>query len=339
MILEDKKWKKGFIFIAFFLCAYFIWGQTKIVFENVFKPEEFYVEGNRLYVSEHGVIQVYSLPEAEKLFQLTEKGEGPGEFKLGPNLTFLPQYIVASGEGKLVFYSLDGKKLNEKKTPANLRMLPVKNNYISDKHVMNEKLQKFVIKSFLYDTDFKEIALLNTAIPESSVFINRNGTTPKQDYHVISNGYGVITDGKNICIYDSQKGFYIDVFDSEGKKISSINKEYPKIKVTSSYKDKKMEEFRKDQNWSNLNRMFNFIFPDYFPAFRKVRINDGFLYILTDTPKEEEQKLVVMDFKGKIHAEAMVPNLMFLYFYKGSMYYFEDSEDEKWVLHILKILK
>jgi len=313
-------------------------GQTKVVFNDVLNPEELYIDGEHIYIAEEGVIKAFSLSDGKKLYQLTSKGEGPFEFKFSPGLTFLPEYIVATGDGKVVFYQRDGKKLLEKKVPANLRMFPVKDNYICDRYLMDNKLQRFVTKSYIYNADFREIILLNTAVEESSVIINSKGNSSKQNYYIIPHGSSVITDGNNICLYDSKKGFFIEIFDHNGKKISSINKDYKKVNVSTVYKDQKMDALKKNSNWGNLKRMFNFVFPDYFPAFRLVYMDNGLLCILTDTPNEEVQTLVAMDFTGKKLTSATAPNLTYRYFYKGRLFYFKENKDEKWVLHIQKLL-
>jgi hypothetical protein len=217
-------------------------------------------------------------------------------------------------------------------------MFPVKRNYIGSRQEMDKKLKKYVRKDSIYNESFQKLIDINATVEESSIIINTRGKMPKQNRYMIPNGYGVITDGNNICLYDSKKGFYIEIYDHEGNKISTIKKEYPMVKVSSAYKNRKMDILKKDKGWEQLKMMFNFVFPEYFPAFRRVFINQDLLYILTDTPKDREQDLVVMDFNGKILAKSTVPKLDNRYFYKGKFYYFKESEDEKWVLHILQLL-
>lgn len=338
MIFKISSFKKNLTLTVLFLGALMAQGQTTVAFDDVLNPEKLYIDGENVYISEQGVIKVFSLTDGKKLYQLTNKGEGPGEFKSSPRLTFLPEYIVATGPGKVIFYQRDGKKLDEKKVPSNMRMFPVKGNYISYRDIMDRKRNRFVTNSSIYNADFQEIVNLTTGEVESSVIIVAGGKTPKQNFHLIPNGYGVITDGNNICLYDSKKGFFIVIFDHEGKKISTINKNYSKVKVSAADKERRMDTLKKDKYWAVKKKMFNFVFPEYFPAFRRVFINDGLLYILTDTPEEEVQTLVVMDFTGKILAGSTAPNLNYHYFYKGRMFYFKESEDEKWILHIQKLL-
>lgn len=338
MKCKKSNLKTAVILAVLFICAIMIQGQTKVVFNDLLKPEALYVDGERIYIAEGNVIKVFSLTDGKKLYQLTQKGEGPGEFKSCPKLTIFPGRIVATGRGKVVTYQRDGKKLDEKRVPSDMRMFPVKGNYISDRSVVDRKQNKIVTKSSVYNADFQKIALLKTGVVESAVIARSSGEVPKQNYYMVPNGYGVITDGKNICVYDSKKGFFIEIFDHEGKKIASLNKDYPKVKVSTAYKDRRMNAQKKDKSWMVLKEKFNYVFPKYFPAFRRVYINDGLLYILTDTPEEEKRALVVMDFSGKILARSMVPNQYYQYFYKGSMYYFKESEDAKWILHIQKLL-
>lgn len=338
MISKNSKVKTAVMLAVLSFCAIMVQGQTKVVFNDLLKPEALYVDGEHVYVAEGNVIKVFSLTDGKKLFQLTKKGEGPGEFKSCPKLTFFPSHIVATGRGKVVFYQRDGKILDEKKVPSDMRMYPVKGNYLSDKSELDRKRNRVITKTFINNADFQKIALLNTGVVESAVIARSTGEVPKQKYYMIPNGYGVITDGKNICVYDSKKGFFIEIFDHEGKRIAAINKEFPKVEVTHSYKNRRMDAQKKEKGWAILKKRFEFVFPEYFPAFRRVYINDGLLFILSDTLEEGKQALVVMDFSGKILSKSMVPDQYYKYFYKGRMFYFQESEDEKWILHIRKVL-
>lgn len=331
--------KKTMILTVLIFCTLMIQAQSKteILFNDVLKPEEIYIYGQNVYITERGVINVFSLTNGKKLWQLTKKGEGPDEFKSSPSLTFFPEYIVASAEGKVIFYRWDGKKINEKRVPLNMRMFPVKGNYIGDREIMDKNLNRFVTKTFLYNAEFQEIACLNTGVVESMVVVGSNGKMHRQNYYMIPNGYGVITDGNHICVYDSQKGFFIKVYNHEGNKISTINKDYPKVKVSRIYKNQKMDALKKDKNWGQLKMMFDFVFPDYFPSFRRVYINNGLIYILTDTPNENERTLLVMEFSGKILGKSVIPKQYYQYFNKGRLYYFEEREGEKWILRIQKL--
>lgn len=334
MISKNSSLKTSLILAVLSLCAIMLQGQTRVVFNDLLKPEALYAEGEHVYIAEGNVIKVFSLTNGKKLYQLTQSGEGPNEFISCPELTFLPEHIVATGRGKVIFYQRDGKELDEKKVPYDMRMYPVKGNYISDREVLDRKRNRIITESYLYNGDFQKIALLKTGVVESAVIAH----SPKQDYYMVPNGYGVITDGKNICVYDSQKGFFIEIFDHEGKIIATLNKYYPKVKVSTAYKDRRMNALKKEKSWNAMKVEFNFVFPEYFPAFRRVYINDGLLFILTDTPEEEKRALAVMDYSGKILAKSMVPNQYYQYFYKGKMFYFKESEDEKWILHILKLI-
>lgn len=330
--------KKAVILTFMFVCVLMVQGQKKVIFDDVLKPEKLYIEGSKVYILEEEVIKVFSLTDGKKRYHLTKRGEGPNEFKYGPALTFIPEYIVATGRGKVIFYQRDGKKIEEKRAPSDMEMFPVKSNYIGSMHVMDEKLQRPVMKVALYNADFQKLIDINTIVPESAVVISRSGKTPRQNYYMIPNGKEVVTDGSHICLYDSQKGFYMEIYDHEGKKISTIDKDYPKVKVSGAYKDREMEAMKKGKGWEQMKKMFEIVFPEYFPAFRRVFIDSGLLYVLTDTPKKVEQNLVVMDFTGKILARSKMPKLRCRYFQKGVLYYFKENEDEKWVLHIQKLL-
>lgn len=338
MRFENGCFKKGLILTFLILYTFLASGEKAIVFEDLLKPEKIFTDGENIYISEEEIIKVFSLKSTKKLYQLTKRGEGPGEFKYSPKLTFLTEYIVATGNGKVVFYQKDGKIINEKKVPSNMRMFPVKHNYIGSRQEMDKKLRKYVRKDSIYNEDFQKLIEINSTVDENTIVINTRGKTPKQNRYMIPNGKGFITDGNDICLYDSNRGFYIEIYDHKGNKTSTINKDYPMVKVSNAYKKSKMDNLKQTKGWEQLKMMFNFVFPEYFPAFRRIFISEGLLYILTDTTEDKMWSLVVMDFTGKVLTKQTAPKMDCLYFYKGKMYYFTESEDETWVLKIRQLL-
>jgi hypothetical protein len=324
--------------MVLFFCVYMVKGQEKVIFDDVLKPNKIYIEDQNVYISEEGVIKVFSLTNGKKLYQLTKKGAGPNEFKYSPALTFLPEQIVATGRGKVIFYQRDGIIIDEKRVPLNIQMFPVKYNYIGSMRIMDEKLKRITKKDAIYNADFQKLIEVNTRVPESVVVFATGGKTARQNYYMIPNGNGFITDGRDICLYDSKRGFYIEIYNYEGKKISTINKGYPKVKVSRAYKIREMAVLKKNKDWEQMKKLFNFVFPEHFPAFRRVFINRSLLYVLTATLVSKEQALTIMDFTGKVLHQSTIPKLRCRYFQKGKFYYFKESEDEKWALHINKLL-
>jgi len=316
----------------------FLRGEEEIVFEDVLNPDGVFVDGDQVFVSEADVISVYSLTSRKKLYQLTNKGEGPNEFLSSPLLTFFPETIAATGEGKIIFYKRDGKIIEEKRVPLNMRMFPIMDHYISSRDEMDPKSKRYIRKNAIYNANFQLMKEIGDFVPESMIVISSDGKISKQNYYMIAHGNGFITDGRHICLYNSRKGFFIEIYDHKGKKNSVINKNFSKVIVSNAYKDKRLAAMKKDPNWGQLNKMFNFVFPEFIPAFRRVYINEGLIYVLTDTLEDDIQTLMVLDFSGKVLTTSKMPNLECRCFYKGRLYYFKESQDEKWVLHVQKLI-
>ncbi len=73
--------KKKIILLIFSLNVFFVSGEKRTSFDNVFKPRNFVVEGNDLYIVDGGVIKYFSMKDFKFIRQIGKKGEGPGEFK------------------------------------------------------------------------------------------------------------------------------------------------------------------------------------------------------------------------------------------------------------------
>lgn len=153
-----------------------------------------------------------------------------------------------------------------------------------------------------------------------------------------------ITSGK-IFVFDTQKGFYINVFDENGRNLYTINKdkEIEKIEVPDEYKDKKTKEFKQDQFWLELKKP-GLIFPEYFPAFRWANVNHGKIYVQTYKKKDNNTQFIVLDLEGKILKEIYLPvpdpdsDHRRQTVYKNRLYQLvENEEKETWDLYIYKI--
>jgi hypothetical protein len=151
-----------------------------------------------------------------------------------------------------------------------------------------------------------------------------------------------IQSGK-IIVPDSRKGFFIEVFDGEGKLLYSINKEFEKIKVPESYKSKAMEELRiqSASEWQLIKRR-DFTFYDYFPPFWTVKFIKGKIYAGTYKKKGDDSEFVILDVKGDVLKRVFLP-IKEVTAFKDNLFHFdngkfynliENEEKDIWELHI-----
>lgn len=323
---------------------------------EVMKPSSINVCGDELYIMENGVILVYSLKDLKLLRKFGRKGDGPGELQVVPNysnkLTAYPQYILVETFAKLIYFSKDGtlQKEMRKKSPLYFKTLPVAKNFVINKLKIDQD-QKIVYNCVsLFNAEMNEIKEL------CSQEHFQQGVPPaiKIDMLLEMPQFGIVDD--KIFVEESPKGFYIQVYDSQGNKLYKIEKEYEKIEVTDANENDVIEQFKKDPliklqgGWEQIRRIIKPMFPKIFPAIQGLEVSNKKIYVQTYKVKENKEEYVTMDIKGNII------NRVYLHkfdnvtlvgkmlgtklhtIYNDKLYYLLENEDEEeWELHVEEI--
>jgi hypothetical protein len=110
--------------------------------------------------------------------------------------------------------------------------------------------------------------------------------------------YAVVDD--KIFLADNRKGFHISVMDKQGNLLYEIKKEEKPLKVPKDYKNTYLKRQQEHPEWESLERQFNFLFKEYFPAFSSFKLADNKIYVTTYKKMDEKHEIVVMDLEGKI---------------------------------------
>jgi hypothetical protein len=180
--------------------------------EEVLKPELIRVQGNELLVVEGPTIFIFSLDDLKLKRKFGKEGEGPGEFKKVPNFSnniiVHPSSILVESLDKISYFSREGELIKEKrKYPGSLKVMPVGEN--------------FAVTGFLQGKEGKLIAVLS--IFNSEMEKKQELYQQKFSQQGISEA-DLIPDSLNFWVYDnkifveeSPNGFFIEVFDKEGK--------------------------------------------------------------------------------------------------------------------------
>lgn len=285
---------------------------------------------SHLYVADNETIFIYFLNTFKFIKKVGKRGEGPGEFKLGPLIRSYANFLSASDMGKIIIYSLNGKLLREERMPPKFAfsnfVYPVGNNFAVFQPNRTSGNLFFTIT--LLDNEFnfiKELARVKRSLAKRGSF------EPITDYF----RHEVLND--RIYIADSSKGFYIDVFDSNGTKQYTIDKKYEKIKITDQVK----QDIEKEMDSSKLDRMIKkrsrIVYKEYFPAIQHFRVNGGKIYVFTYKEKGTKQEVVILDLKGSIQKRVFVtkPEGRLFSISNNTYYYLLENETkEEWELHL-----
>jgi len=150
----------------------------------------------------------------------------------------------------------------------------------------------------------------------------------------------------NIYLNANSEEFKINVYDSNGKIESVIEKNYPKLKIPANFKKEALDFFKKSPRFKNGYEMFKKILHirENFPPIRDMIITEGFIYVLTFKRKGDLWECLRLDLKGEEKGRTFIPLNSYEHFtlypilysvYKGTIYSLvEDEEDEIWKVHI-----
>jgi hypothetical protein len=302
---------------------------------DVMKPDSFAVDNDQLYIVEGTTIHLYSMKDFKRIKQFGNKGEGPGEFKYSPQIRVFPDYLLCNIFGKFMYFSRNGEYQKERKTSA-LRVyliLPAGENLVGKKTNFDRQTRKQTSQITVFNKDLETVKELATEERK-----RRGSMSGKFQFHGVRDLFSFDVDGKNIFVADTRKGFFFEVFDSNGNKLYQIKKEYKVLKVTPEYKKEFMERMSRETVFKQFNDRFEIIFRENFPAFRNFKIDNGKLLVFTYKKEDNQREAIVMDLKGKVLKTVFIPDEEIYAVNNGFFYYLKENEDEEeWELFAEKL--
>ena len=165
-----------------------------------------------------------------------------------------------------------------------------------------------------------------------------------------------------IYVEESARGFLIAVFDGSGKKLYEIKKDIEARKITEEDKKAIFKNFKEDSfvnllaksqgGWENFKKTREFIYPHTFPAIKDLIVTGGRIYVSTYETRDNKEKYIIMDLKGKILSTPYMPvpqessfvsktlgrGNRFYGIVDNTYYYLQENEEnEEWELHVTDI--
>lgn len=329
--------KRILVFLLLFLIVFFVAGEKIAIFDDIYTPNQFKIRGDSLYIVDGYTIKLFSMKDFKFITQFGKKGEGPGEFKSNPRIMVFPDNVFVSYIGKILFFSRRGKFIKEKKSPRFTFLYKVKENFLSRELRFDRKKGVSSRQIKVLDYEFNEIKEMQTI--ENDRRSNIGPGSGKRNLEVIRKRKSIITDGNYIYSFDTNKGFYIEIYDCKGEKINTIVKDIKKIKVTKESKEEVLKVMKQDKkSWEYIKKNFNIIFPEYFPDIRFMLGDNKKLYVATYKTVNSRIELLILDIKGNILKKTFIPKKEHFLIHNNKFYYFIDNEDEEvWELHAVDL--
>ncbi|MDD8026253.1 MAG: 6-bladed beta-propeller [Acidobacteriota bacterium] len=205
------------------------------------------------------------------LRQFGRLGQGPGEYQNPGLIRVLDSGELAfydGGADKFLFWSLDGALLREVKNTSKVRMFGPngalcldRGGYLFEEMDFDPARSALEYHLTVADADFqKKARLAESVTKENPLKSNRYNLFDGYVKYVISGGR----------IYAASQGapeFEVNVYDTTGRRLRSIRKEWRKVSIPQSYKDKAL-----GSGEGPIAAMLNEkgYFPESFPAVREL---------------------------------------------------------------------
>jgi hypothetical protein len=316
---------------------------TKVVpLPDLMKPAMMLVKGDRIFFTEQTSIYIYSRKDFNLIKKFGKPGEGPREFKLNafsPGLIVFPfgDQLVINSDNKVSFFTRDGKFVKEMKTPGMGGVfVPIKDKFIGT--VATSKDNKIIISVQLFDSKLdyvKELFLTDFEVGAGATF------------NMPTAGFYSLAYKEKIFSLIGSEGFVFDVFDTTGKKIYRIKKDFKPVSLPDSYKKETLRWFKNDSPYKQyIGSFYKVSFKTHYPAVKNFFIDNDKLYVITYKQENNKNECVILDLKGKelkrvflsIPPEEPLIALD-LYGIQDNIFYslVENEHKELWELHIEKI--
>jgi len=304
-------------------------------------PFQIIVEKDQVYVADNRpMIHYYSLKGSKPAKQLVRAGEGPGEAIFPSDIALFPDYIFAyQTNWKVMYFSRKGDFLKEFRVGRFRRICPVGNNFMAIKTVAGQKTGSTGYEYSIYSYENKEMKYKKLVYYYELPPQAKKGNKP--DYKVIHDDvFHIIYDNK-VFIADSKRGLFVDIFDSNGKDFGRVHiYDFEPVKVSEESKKKFFEYIDSSSGDDEITSMYNYVFPEYYPAFYRFAVDKNKLYFLTYLKKDNKREVIIADWKGKFLKRTWVPwveNAVFFNFsiWNNKFYYvIENEEADEWELHV-----
>jgi hypothetical protein len=285
---------------ALLLAAIMSFGEKIAKFPDIYVPMQIRIHDNKLYISEKAWVYIYSLDKFELLKKFGGEGEGPQEFKRYAFLYPTTDHLLINSVGKISYFKKDGTYIKEVRAKGEVANFAPLGKYFVARgfRVARYKKEKISYKTInLYDSNLTKLR---------EIFKHELDWQQGKGTKLFHLAFSYQTHGDRIYIAGS-KEFAVDVFNTDGKHLFTISQEYKRVKFTGDHKKQILDYFKRTRPDNYLYWEKYSIFPDYFPAIKRIYIRDHLLYIMTYRIRDNRYEFLIFDLEGKLLEKTFIP--------------------------------
>jgi outer membrane protein assembly factor BamB len=264
---------------------------------GMLKPESITVGSDYIYIVDFPGIYIFNKADFRLVKKFGRIGEGPQEFNQFACTFAHNNELIVCSLVKALFYSSDGNYKKEIKHPNYIwrELTPVGNKFVG-KGRFNEGRIDYIVLN-IYDARLKtEKRLAKYKMWRMDNII---------DYRNLQ--FATYKDKIFVKPFVLQR--VLDVYDTTGEKLYSINREYEKVDVSDADIQRYHNYFRTyakvRKNYEEIRKKLQFA--DAFPAIQTFTAADGKIYVVTYKKKHLNSEVLVLDLKGKLLKTVYLP--------------------------------
>ncbi|HLP48131.1 MAG TPA: hypothetical protein VK186_12030 [Candidatus Deferrimicrobium sp.] len=316
------------------LSVYPVYGASEekiIPLPELNQPRFIAIDGNRLFISEQFVIYIYSLEDNRLIKKFGSQGEGPQEFKYGTMMNLYSDGLAVISYGKISYYTRDGDYIKENRTPIHFypgAKILTKDLFVSLKNYVEPQKSLWIL-----DANFKPIIEVY-----KEKIVHR-----KEEFFA---NFWMFTAAENKIFSVKESEFQVGIYDTNGKEVASISREYKRVKFPQGFKEEIFQYINSINTSEETRQRMKkiLIFPDFLPAISNLFYFDNKIYINTFAREKDNNEFFVYTTDGEFIERILLPitpvynGYMFFYPYyikDGKLYQLIENENtDCWELHI-----
>jgi hypothetical protein len=325
-----------------------LFSEKLAVLKEISKPSfDIIINQDQLFITQGPKVFVYSMSDYKLKHSFGRRGEGPGEFKLGPDeevyLVPFGDQLVIESSGRISFFSREGRLIKETKIPFRSTytlLQPLGKQFIGFKDEMDEKTKVY----------YKLLCIFNEHLKKQKEVCRVKHVFQQKGLTLLRGTFLFKAADNRVFVTYWGGDFIMDCFDQNGQKLFTLKDEkFRKRKVSTKDIDRIHSYFKTyHEAWFARNRNHLHI-REYWPAIGTFFLDSDRIYIVTYIPQQEGVKdkwlVYIYDQQGKFIKKLFLPlierDIWSTYphtFYQNRLYQLlENEETEEWELHVTPI--
>lgn len=309
-------------------------GTKLILLPDLVEPQSIYVDADRIYITENNEIFVYSSRDYGLLKRFGRVGEEPDGFRRSGNrqlkllLDVGGENILVSSHERISSFSKQGEFLKVvAEYPQVDYLAALGSKYVASAYVIEVGTGKSYQHAVLFDGKLEPVKKIAESHLGGGSAKGFGGPDRKMHIDLVPHYFGFQVYDNRVYVGNSFEGFFIDVFDSDGERLYTIEKDYEKRKIPDEYRKERLEKIHETSTYRRYQQSTVIDEAEYLPAFHSFNVSAGRIYVYSHPYQAGLQEVVVLDLEGNHVKTVDVPRAECCRIYDDKYYYVTTNDE------------